>query len=87
MPDCASRLPLRIRFPEWQQVYEAAILEMDRIAFSNLAVQAESAIFNRLEKIRSSAVHEAERQAIQNAIRMLHTVKRNISNDNLLTGH
>jgi hypothetical protein len=76
MPDRASRLPLRIRFPEWQQAYEAAILEMDRIVVSNRIAEAETAILKRLEKIRLSAIHEAERQAIQNAIFMLHIVKQ-----------
>lgn len=74
MPDHKS-LPQRIRFPEWQPAYEAAILEMDKIAARNRIAEAEAAIFNRLHKTKPSAIHDAERQALQNAVFMLHIVK------------
>jgi len=70
-------LPLpKIPYPEWQHQVQAALLEHDREKLLEQMRTAEAAIFNRLQAISQSPDHEAERDAIQDALVSLRIVKR-----------
>ena len=51
----------KILYPEWQNEYQAALLELDRKKLLERVMAAETAIFNRIQAISPS--HAAERQA------------------------
>lgn len=68
-----------LRFPAWQQEYEALIHESDPEKLLARVHAAEAAIFNRLQKLAQnsdSPEHNAERQAIADAIGVLRVLKR-----------
>jgi len=66
----------RIRYPEWQHEYEAAVLELDPKKVLERLTAAETAIFNRLQAMSHSSGCAGERQAIENAQAMLRVLKR-----------
>ena len=66
----------RILYPEWQHEYQAAVAELNRENLSARVVAAETAIFNRLQSISQSSHHQAERQAIEDALASLRVLKR-----------
>jgi hypothetical protein len=67
-PDNAFR-PALFSFPQWQLLYESALLEFDREELSHRIMTAESAIQNRLASIEGdSNQHDAEREAIEAAL-------------------
>src|SRR5437899_5200973 len=53
----------KILYPEWQNKYQVALLELDRKKLLERVKAAETAIFNRIQAI--SPEHAAERQAIE----------------------
>jgi hypothetical protein len=57
-----------ILFPHWQNEYQAALVELDREKLPQRVAAAEAAIFNRLQAISQSFDHQAERQAIEDAL-------------------
>jgi hypothetical protein len=63
-------------YPEWQNEYAAALVELDREKLSERVAAAEAAIFNRLQAISQSSDHKAERQAIEDALTALRVLKR-----------
>jgi hypothetical protein len=65
-----------LRFPEWQQPYLAALMEADRKKLVDRVTDAENAIFNRLQALAGNADHQAERQAIEDALQALRVLKR-----------
>ena len=75
MTDPNLTLP-KIPYPEWQHQVQAALLEHDREKLLEQMRTAEAAIFNRLQAISQSPDHEAERDAIQDALVSLRIVKR-----------
>ncbi len=75
MTDPNLTLP-KIPYPEWQHQVQAALLEHDREKLLEQVRTAEAAIFNRLQAISQSPDHEAERDAIQDALVSLRIVKR-----------
>ena len=74
-----SSSPFRkILYPAWQHEYEAARLERDPAKLLQRAMEAETAIFNRLQALAGSIGHEAERQAIGDALEGLRVLKRGV---------
>ena len=66
----------KIPYPEWQNEYAAALVELDREKLPQRVAAAETAIFNRLQAISQSADNRAERQAIQDALANLRVLMR-----------
>ena len=65
----------KILYPDWQQEYQVALLELDPQKLSERIANAETAIFKKLQDIAQSPNHEAERQAIEDALASLRTLK------------
>ena len=65
----------QLLYPEWQSEYQAALLELDREKLLQRVQTAESAIFNRLQALSQSSGHDAERQAIADALANLRVLK------------
>jgi hypothetical protein len=65
-----------ILYPEWQNEYQSALLELDRKKLPERVVASETAIFNRLQAISQSSDHQTERQAIDDALTALRVLKR-----------
>jgi hypothetical protein len=65
-----------ILYPHWQSEYKAVLIETDREKLVERVVEAEAAIFNRLQTIAQSQKHQAERQAIEDALANLRVLKR-----------
>jgi len=68
----------KLRYPEWQQPYEAALLEFDPAKLEQLVTAAETAIFVRLQTMPAGPTGHEERQAIADATSALFTIKREI---------
>jgi hypothetical protein len=66
----------RILYPHWQNEYQAALVEFDRKKLPERVAASETAIFNRLQVIAQSPDHQAERQAIEDALTALRVLKR-----------
>jgi hypothetical protein len=58
----------KVLYPEWQNEYQAALLELDRQKLSERVAAAEAAIYKRLQAISQNSDHHAERQAIADAL-------------------
>jgi len=65
------------RNPAWREVYQRALLELDKEKLPDLIVAAEAAIYNRLRAISGDSNHSAEGQDIANALSSLRVLKRN----------
>jgi hypothetical protein len=65
-----------LSYPEWQQEYQAALLELDTEKLRERIAAAETAIFNRLQAISQGLNHTAQRQAIEDALASLRVLKR-----------
>ena len=63
-------------YPEWQNEFRAALLELDIEKLRERVAAAETAIFNRLQAISQGSNHAAERQAIEDALASLRVLKR-----------
>ncbi len=61
----------KVLYPEWQNQYRAALLELDRQKLSERVTAAEAAIYQRLQAISQTSDHQAERQAIEDAMAAL----------------
>ena len=66
-----------IRYAEWREPYQQALLELDPKKLRDRIAAAETAISNRLRAIAGSSNHHAERQAIDDALSSLRVLKRN----------
>ena len=64
----------KMLYPEWQNEYQAALLQLDRKKLLERVTAAETAIFNRIQGI--SPTHAAERQAIEDALANLRVIRR-----------
>jgi hypothetical protein len=63
------------RFPEWQRLYEAALLEIDRVAMPLRIEAAEEAVINRRINLSFKDGHTAEREAIEEALKNLRILR------------
>ncbi len=66
----------KILYPEWQNEFQAALLELDPEKLRERVAAAETAIFNRLQAISQGSNHTAERQALEDAFASLRVLKR-----------
>ncbi len=66
-----------IRYAEWREPYQQALLELDQEKLSERIAATETAISNRLRAIAGNSNHHAERQAIEDALSSLRVLKRN----------
>jgi hypothetical protein len=73
--DPSSQSP-KILYPEWQHEYLAALVELDPKTLFERVAAAETAIFDRLQAISRSSDSHAEREAIEDALAGLRTLKR-----------
>ena len=60
-----------ILYPHWQNEYRAALVELDPEKLSERVAAAETSIYKRLQQIAQSSGHQAERQAIEDALSAL----------------
>jgi hypothetical protein len=60
-----------LKYPEWQQPIQAAMLEFDPQRLHTRIATAEAAISARLAAISEDPASEAERLAIQDGVRLL----------------
>lgn len=66
-----------IRYPEWQEPFRKALLELDDDKLSARIIAAETAIYNRLRALAGDSDHADERQAMQDALSSLRVLKSN----------
>jgi hypothetical protein len=66
-----------IRYAEWREPYQQALLELDKNKLRDHVAAAETAISNRLRIIAGDSNNHAERQAIADALSSLRVLKRN----------
>ena len=71
--------PSDFHLPEWQQLYESALLEFDKNKLSGRVQAAESAMNNRLASIAGDSDQHAEREAIESALFGLNYLKRELA--------
>jgi len=67
-----------ILYPDWQQEYQAALLELDPDKLRERVEIAETAIFKRLQAISQYPDFGAEREAIEDALASLRVLKRDV---------
>ena len=68
------------KYPEWQNLLLEALVELDTDKLKDRVAAAETAIFKRLQSISQTTDHQAERQAIDDALISLRFLKRNFLN-------
>ena len=66
----------RLKYPEWQQPLQEALVEFDPDKLKHRVADTETAIYKRLQAISQDSDHAAERQAIDNALASLRFLKR-----------
>ena len=59
------------RYPDWQSLYQAAILEPDATKLLQRIQLAQTAILSRLQALSPNGADEAEKQAINSALHVL----------------
>jgi hypothetical protein len=64
-----------LRYPEWQQAYHDALLELNPQKLVQRVSAAETAILSRLQEIRIGSDSRMEAQAIEDALNGLRVVK------------
>ena len=70
-----SEMSSSMKYPEWQEQYLAAIMEMDVAQLPAKVFQAEAAIFNRYQSLSSRNGNAEERNALAIAIEGLRVLK------------
>jgi hypothetical protein len=63
-------------FPDWQNEFEAALLEVDPQKLAKLLEQAEAAMLVRQQSLSHASEAYAERTAIKNALQTLRDFKK-----------
>jgi hypothetical protein len=64
------------QWPEWQQIYQDAVLELDKDRLRERVAAAEAAIFSRLQALSPTVDSLSERHAIEDAQATLRILKR-----------
>ena len=65
--------------PEWEQLYQQALLELDDSRLAELIVKAEQAVQKRIAELRSygkAAVQFEERHKLEDALSSLECLRR-----------
>ena len=65
-----------ILYPDWQNEYQAALIELDLKKLPERVAAAEAAIFKRLQQLSHDSDSFAERQVIEDALHGLRVLKR-----------
>jgi hypothetical protein len=65
-----------IPYPQWQNEYQAALVELDREKLPERVAAAEASLYKRLQQIPQGSDDQAERQAIEDALAGLRILKR-----------
>ena len=68
--------PDKRKLLDWQEKFNAAVLETDPKKVSQYLKAAEAAIFFRLQAMSASPDEQEERDAIDHAVHMLRVIKR-----------
>jgi hypothetical protein len=68
--------PKHLEYPEWQKPYCDALVELDPAKLPRLVATAYAAVVQRLEIVASKPEHQAERQAIDDALASLRVLKK-----------
>jgi hypothetical protein len=71
----SARVLFPLRFPEWQEQYEAALFETDRQKLLKCVAVAELVILNRRQVLVAKVGHEPERLAMSDALRVMRFLK------------
>lgn len=66
----------KFEFPSWQVPLQEVILEMDREKFGEKLKNASTVIFERLRQLGAQNNSPRERQALDNAVRILRLIAR-----------
>jgi hypothetical protein len=69
-----------------QEHNRLAVLETSPLDFDEQLAAAEEAVFLRMEELRTSADGQLERQAIEDAIRLLSSLKREMLKSTIAIG-
>ena len=65
----------KLKYPEWQTLYQEALLEVDKKKLEAKIHLAEWKIFQRLQTISADSNHHEERVAIADALNTLRSLK------------
>ena len=65
-----------LRFPQWQQEYQAALMELNHSKLLGRVAEAEYAIYRRLQSLTNTANSHPELLAIEDALASLRLLKR-----------
>jgi hypothetical protein len=68
-----------IEYPEWQNIFQEALLELNRERLKERVAAAEAAIARRLQSISQERDSEAERLALADALSSLRILKKESS--------
>lgn len=68
--------PEELKYPEWQEPYQKALLELNPEKLNDRVAAAETVILNRLQELSSKPNHHPERRAIEDAMAALRVLKR-----------
>ena len=71
----ASSANQKLRYPDWQREFEAALAEVDPQKLPQRVKAAEGAIFLRQQALSDAPDHRAEQQAIADAMRKLRLIQ------------
>lgn len=65
-----------LQWPEWQKLYQDAVLELDKDRLQERVTVAEAAMFSRLQAMSPTVDSLSERHAIEDALATLRILKR-----------
>ena len=63
-------------YPQWQNEYQAALVELDREKLPERVAAAETSIYKRLQQMAQNSDHHTERQVIEDALAALRVLKK-----------
>ena len=64
------------RAPDWKELYQLAVIELDPAKLSHRVSDARNAILDRIQETISVAAHYRERQELTDALNGLRTVQQ-----------
>jgi hypothetical protein len=65
-----------VLYPDWQNEYQTALIEVDPAKLGMSIEAAEAAIHRRLQQLSQNSDHHVERQVIEDALRSLRFLKK-----------
>jgi len=65
-----------LQWPEWQKLYQDAVVELDKVRLQERVAAAEAAICSRLRALSPAVDSRSERHAIEDALATLRILKR-----------